>query len=73
MSHKQYHVFVCDDCGEESDQEQGDFMEVWEGLKEEKWRCFKNGENWNHACPECSGRYNPKGGGKKKKPPEGSF
>ncbi len=46
--------FYCDgicgdyiDCGE-------DFYSAIEGLKNNKWKTVKNGNDWEHFCPSCS-------------------
>jgi hypothetical protein len=53
-------IFTCNMCGE-STEVAGTWKEVWEMLKDEGWRCFKDEEadEWVHHCADC--RRNPRG------------
>ena len=42
----------CDECYTE-DEFIGDFCECINGMKNEGWKIFKDGD-WRHKCPECS-------------------
>ncbi len=54
------YVFICDECGDESDPEslgvgsaKPDFKEAWEFTKREGWRARKELGEWKHYCPDC--------------------
>lgn len=56
MSHERdgrVHIFTCDECGE-SDDDDGDFAEVWADFKGGGWRAFRDDDGlWHHRCPAC--------------------
>lgn len=58
MSHERdgrVHIFTCDECGE-SEEDSGDFAEVWAELKSDGWRAFRDRDGqWEHRCHACSG------------------
>jgi DNA-directed RNA polymerase subunit RPC12/RpoP len=49
-------VYICDECGEELDTEEGDYNEAWEIAKENGWRCWQDGDEWKHECEDCNDR-----------------
>jgi hypothetical protein len=48
-------TFECDNCGEEY-AAAGEWKDVWESAKEDGWRAFKDGDDWQHKCPGCLNR-----------------
>lgn len=46
-------VFECDNCGETS-QDNNNFIEAWNELKDDGWKTRKFGSDWNHYCPKCA-------------------
>jgi hypothetical protein len=48
-------VATCTECGEEHfGGTQEDFRAFVEELKAEGWKIRKEGDTWEHICPECS-------------------
>lgn len=46
-------TFVCDSCGEDREVA-GRWRDVWQDLKEDGWRSFKDDDGeWRHKCPDC--------------------
>jgi predicted RNA-binding Zn-ribbon protein involved in translation (DUF1610 family) len=49
--------FTCDTCGlsilEEDIHTHEDFIEAWESLKRDGWRCYRDDNEWLHKCPKC--------------------
>lgn len=47
-------VYICDDCGERFEAEEGaDLKEAWGQAKEEDWVCYCKDGEWVHKCGEC--------------------
>jgi hypothetical protein len=46
--------FICDECGAYAE---GvgfeEFRDRWNQLKDDGWRCTKEGSRWRHFCPSC--------------------
>ena len=56
MITKQRGEFVaeCNECGEEfAGGTEEDFKEFVAELKASGWRILKDGEEWQHICPDC--------------------
>lgn len=50
-------VCECDECGtEEPGGTQDDFRTFIEALKQDGWKIRKEGEAWEHICPDCQER-----------------
>jgi hypothetical protein len=46
-------VFECDGCGDCLETGTDDWEEALSRFREEDWRAFKVGEEWEHHCPDC--------------------
>jgi hypothetical protein len=44
---------TCNQCGEDITLAYGDWDEFMEQFRSAGWRSRKNGEEWEHFCPEC--------------------
>jgi hypothetical protein len=50
------YICECNDCGEEEyGGTEDDFRKFVERLKGDGWKIRKDGETWEHICPECQG------------------
>jgi hypothetical protein len=46
-------VICCDFCSDEDASDTDDFTEAWGMWKDDGWRAFKEGGEWQHKCPNC--------------------
>jgi hypothetical protein len=46
-------VFQCDECGAVLDTNTSDFASARNLLKRERWVTEKDGDVWEHFCPDC--------------------
>lgn len=51
-AHDEFEV-SCDHCSF-IDTFIGEFMEVIGKMKDEGWKVFKLGDDWDHSCPDCA-------------------
>ena len=52
-------IFICDECGDDFNTDETDFLEALQAVKDEGWLVQRNNEDteWMHICNECaSGR-----------------
>jgi primosomal protein N' len=45
------YMVVCDNCGDGAEVDTWD--EALKYIRDEGWQKKKNGNSWNHYCPEC--------------------
>ena len=45
------YMVVCDNCGEGTEVNTWD--DALELMRDDGWQKKKNGNSWNHYCPEC--------------------
>ena len=48
-------IFECDNCGEELDTDETEFVDALDVLREEGWKAFKVSGDWVHHCGDCRG------------------
>lgn len=48
-------VFTCDECGDDLETGEGDFLAALQFMKEEGWQTVRNADDteWVHICNEC--------------------
>lgn len=46
--------FHCDKCGDIYESHDEDFGSAWSEAKIAGWRARKLGNEWVHACPDCT-------------------
>jgi Fe2+ or Zn2+ uptake regulation protein len=49
-----FYSLVCDNCGEELDEQFDDFYEAVEAKKENGWKSKKVNGEWQDICPDCA-------------------
>lgn len=57
MIHRNHQMFEfeCDDCGETLDTSETEWTEAMRVMKNAGWVSRKNGNSWEHFCPQCEG------------------
>ncbi len=48
-------IVECDECGKQHTGGTLLFREVIEEIKGEGWLISKDGDTWEHTCPDCAG------------------